>query len=173
MPYEFHLKMTPRVVSTLPVALNLGFAPTHDATLTIVRDFLSGTGVDQIDCIHAKRHTILTGATEAVDLSGGANDAFGTAFPMVTLCGLILINQDYDGTVNTTNLTIGGGANAANILGNTTVTKTIRPGQMFMDINGGAGGIATITPGTADIFQIVNAAGATNNCQLIFFGRST
>lgn len=174
MPFEFHLADRLRVVQTLPATINLGIAPTHDATVTMIRDFLSGTGVDQIDMIYAKRRSIATGATDVIDINGSTNDVFGTNIAMVTLCGVIIINQDVDGTANTTNLTFGGGANAiGSILGNASVTKTLRPGHIFQDINGSTGGIGAVTPGTNDSITIVNAAGATNNYQIIIFGRST
>ena len=173
MPNEFHLNLRARVVSTLVANQNLGTSPVHDATLTVVRDFLSGTGVEQIDCLYARRRIVASGATDTIDINGVTNDVFNQNIVMATLCGVIVVNQDVDGTPNTTNLTFGGGANAiANILGGAAATKVMRPGEVFMTINGSAGGIATVTPGTADIITITNAAGATNNYQIVLFGRT-
>lgn len=174
MPFEFHADMRLRVVSTLAANLHLGVNPTHDATLTVVRDILSGTGADQIDVLYERRRAITTGASISIDLNGTADkDVFENNLSMVTLCGVIIANFDVDGTLNTTNITIGGGANSVNFLGTAATTKIIRPGGVYCDICTGAGGIATITPATADLIQIANAAGATANVQMIFFGRST
>lgn len=173
MPFEFHLDLRARAVSTLNALTHLGVAPAHDATLSVVRDFLNGTAANQCDCIYERRRSLASGAVDTIDINGLTNDVFGNNIPMLTLVGVVLINEDVGGIANTTNLTLGGGVNAIqNILGTTAATKIIRPGGVFLTLETSASGIATVTPGTADIITITNAAGATNNYQIILIGRT-
>ena len=155
MPFEFHMNFNPRVVSTLTGAQQIGM-PIDDVTLQVARHFLNGTAAGQIDVAYARRRSVASGATDTIDINGVTNDAFNNNIAMLTLCGIILINEDTGGIANTTNLTLGGGANAiANILGNTTATMVLRPGGIFMNLNAtSASGVATVTPGTADIITI-------------------
>jgi hypothetical protein len=173
MPSEFHLDMKARVVSTLGATTHLGTSPIHDATVSLMLDFLDGTGVDQINAIYARQRTLASGATDTIDINGVTNDVFNQNIAMLTLCGVIILNKAVDGVVNTTNLTLGGGANAIpNVLGTAGATKIIRPGGLFMSVDGAAAGIGPVTPGTADTITVVNAAGAENRYQIILFGRT-
>lgn len=174
MPYQFDLDLRARVVSTLPAADHLGVAPAHDATLTIVRNFLSGTGAGQCDCLYERRRSLASGAVDTIDLNTSVTDVFGNPVSMITVVAFILVNEGVDGVPNTTSLTIGGGGalGMPNLLGNTSATKIVRPGGVFLTVENGITGVVTVTPGSADTFTITNAAGATNNYQLIIVGRT-
>ena len=179
MPFEFHLNTAARVASTLGSVTHLGVSPIHDVTVTLVKDFLSGTLAGQIDCAYARRRTVASGATDTIDINGVTNDVFNQNIVMATLVGFILINEDVAdangivATPNTTNLTVGGGANAiANILGGAAATKIIRPGGIFISLEPSINGIGPVTAGTADIITVTNAAGASNSYQIILLGRT-
>lgn len=174
MASEIHMDLRLRARSYLTGATWFSGTPNQDVTLTKTLDILDGTGTDQVDQIYARRRQLASGATELLDMSGAAlKDVFGNNLSFAKLCMVYIINEDVDGTANTTNLTVGGGANQiANILGSAGATKILRPGDVFLTANFGPNGIAAVTAGTGDELQIVNSAGATCNYQIILAGRS-
>lgn len=174
MPNEVHLDLRVQALSYLTGNTWMQAQPDHDVRVAKKLDILSGTAVQQCDVIYARRRSLASGATELLDLNGSAlKDVFGNNLNFLTLCFCLIINEDFDGTVNTTNLTVGAGTNQIpNLLGSAGATKIMRPGDIFVSANFGTNGIATVTPGTGDEIQIVNAAGATNNYQIILAGRS-
>lgn len=174
MASEIHLDLRLRAFSYLTGATYFAGTPQQDVTLNSKIDALDGTAVGQCDQIYARRRSLASGATELLDLNGAAlKDVFGNNLNFAKLCLVYIVNVDHDGTPNTTNLTVGAGTNQiANILGSVGATKILRPGDVFLTANFGASGIATVTAGTGDELQIVNAAGATNNYQIILAGRS-
>lgn len=174
MASEIHLDLRLRALSYLTGVTYFSGTPIQDVTLTSTIDALTGTLTDQVDQVYARRRSLASGATELLDLNGASlKDVFGVNLNFAKLCLVYIVNKDADGTANTTNLTVGAGTNQiANILGSVGATKILRPGDVFLTANFGASGIATITPGTGDELQIVNAAGATCNYQIILAGRS-
>lgn len=177
MPNEVHIDLRVRALSYLTgltYFAGIDSAPSQDLTISKAVHALTGSATDQVDQVYARRRSLASGATELLDLNGSSlKDVFGNNLSFAELCLVLIINEDADGTPNTTNLTVGAGTNQiTNILGSAGATKILRPGDIFLTANFGASGIAAITAGTGDELQIVNAAGATCNYQIILAGRS-
>ena len=177
MPNQIDINLRVRALSYLTgltYFAGIDSAPSQDLTISKSISALNGTLTDQVDQVYARRRSLASGATELLDLNGSTlKDVFGVNLSMLKLCMVLIINEDADGTVNTTNLTVGAGTNQIpNILGSVGATKILRPGDIFLTANFGASGMATIVPATGDELQIVNGAGATCNYQIILAGRS-
>ena len=148
----------------------LGHNPGIDQTV----EFFDGVGVGQVDVQWTRRLLIGSGATATIDLNGADADAFGNGNSFLTLCGIYLNAETYDGIQNTTNITVGGGANPfLGLFGVATGVKVMRPGQVFCRFNAGTGGLGTVIPGTGDLIAFTNAAGASATIQVSLIGRST
>lgn len=148
--------------------------PTWSGTMSLVQTFAAGTGANQFDQLYMAERTIASASNDDIDLSGVLTDVFGTTITAVELVGFVVINKAADGTVNTTNLTIGVGTNpVVGYLGGTTPTiGPIHPGGVVALMNPDATGLATITPSTGDIFRIANSSGASARVQVAFMLRS-
>lgn len=128
--------------------------------------FANGTGLNQANKIFTDTRAVTTGATDALDLSGGGLlDAFGVVLVYTALKGLIIRSA----AANTTNLTVLGNAAAVPILGTVATTMVLKPGGVFVWLDTSAAG-TTVTAATGDIIQIVNAAGATANYDVVLLG---
>ena len=175
MPAEVHMSLAVQILDYK----SSSFAPPPIFDLRPSRkiDVLNGTGIGQCDQTYMGRRSLASGASEIVDLNGTATkDTFGSNLAFLTLCMIYIINEDVEGgAANTTNLTIGGGTNpVVGAIGTSGAdTKLIRPGGVHLDYNFGTSGIATVVVATGDELTITNAAGATNNYQIILVGRST
>lgn len=177
MANEIHIDLRVRALSYLTgltYFAGIDSAPSQDLTITSALHALTGTLDGEVDQVYARRRSLASGATELLDLNGSTlKDVFGNNLSMLKLCLVFIVNEDADGTVNTTNLTVGAGTNQIpNILGSVGATKVLRPGDRFLTYNFGPNGIAAIVAGTQDELQIVNSAGATCNYQIVLAGRS-
>lgn len=147
------------------------FSPAVEQTLSIT----NGTGASQADQLFVDERTVSSASNDDLDLAGVLASAFGSTLTMAKLVGLIIINAPKSTTTaNTTNLTIGGATNPfVGFLGGTTPTiGPIRPGGfVFLGCND-AGGIGTVTAGTADILRVANSAGASATYQIGIIARS-
>jgi hypothetical protein len=129
----------------------------------------NGTGAEQGDKIYTATAQITTAGTLSLDLNGGGLvDPFGGAFNVARLKLIYIASSK----TNTTALTVLGTANAVPILNTAATTLTLGPGDVFAISRRAAAGIV-VTAGTGDILQIVNAAGATANVDIILVGAST
>lgn len=133
-----------------------------------------GFGVDQADLLFVDERQVASGATDAIDVAGALAAALGGTISMVELVAMLIINAPRSGPPNTTNLTIGGGSNPiVGWLGGTTPTLgPIRPGGMFLRAERDLAGICAITPGTGDLLNIANSAGAIATYQIALIGRT-
>ena len=173
MTAQANLNLNLRLDSRIPSTANLGAMPTHAPVISQIIELVDGTGVGQIDVIYAKNLTLTTGASIALDLTGVTKDSFGNNIVMTTLCGCVIINKGIDGAINTTNLTVGAGSNPfLGLFGVATGFATLRPGRILLEWCGEAGGLGTVVAGTGDTINITNDAGATNQFQVVLFGRS-
>lgn len=150
---------------------NVAGLQTATAPLSVTKtlDLANGVAVNQANVLFSNTYAITTGATQSLDLAGGGlTDAFGVALaPARVKCVVITASSS-----NTTNLTILGSANAVPILNTAATTMTLTPGGIFLACNPSATGWA-VTAGTGDIVQIVNAAGATANADVVLIGASS
>lgn len=144
---------------------------TASAPLSVTRalDLANGVAINQANVLFSNTYAITTGATQSLDMAGGGlTDAFGVTWaPARIKC--IYISSSAN---NTTNLTILGSANAVPILNTAATTVTLTPGGLFFACNPSATAWA-VTAGTGDIVQIVNAAGATANADIVLIGASS
>ena len=133
--------------------------------------FANGTGAGQADKWVSAERTLLTGATEDLDLSGSLTDIFGAAVVLADIVGFAL----YSLTTNTTNLTVGAASSnqwtgALNAAG----TVTLRPGQWMAfgcALSTDATGFPVVA-GTGDLLKVLNAAGASATYRVYALGRS-
>lgn len=151
-----------------------GNVPQWAASIPIIQSLGDGVVAGAADIAYVAERTVLTGANDDIDLNGVLTQALGATFSAVKMVTLLIINQQRDGTANTTTLTVGGGTNpVVGMLGGTTPTVgPIRPGGVFLRSETDLAGICTITAGTGDILRVVNSSGATNKYMIAVIGRS-
>ena len=155
--------LAPTLTSTVGLA-----ATTADAKALIDFTLTAGTGANQADMVYTASSTITTGATLSLDLKGSLVDAFGAAFTPSKLRLVYIASR----SSNTTNLTLFGNAASPLILSVATTTATLTPGDFFLVSRRATAGIA-VTAGTADIVDIVNAAGASAVVDIVIVGTSS
>src|SRR5688572_16006407 len=86
--------------------------PEFKPVLEMLIQLTDGTTVNKADIAYVDERTVATGATDSLDLAGVLSDAFGATVAAAEIVALMIINKPRIGTpVNTTDLTIGGGAN--------------------------------------------------------------
>lgn len=165
-------------ISTIVTATKTGsdpyggpsYAPTLNGTISTV----DGTGSGQADIVYTAERVVGDGANDDIDLAGVLTDAFGATITFVTLVSVTIVNAPISGTANTTDLTIGDGANPfLGFLGGTNPTVgPLKPGAAFQIAAADAAGIGTVTPATADILRVANSAGAAATYKISIIGRS-
>jgi hypothetical protein len=154
---------------------SLGSTPVSNRTLPHAVSYTDGTVANQFDQLYMAERTVADGANDDIDLAGVLTDAFGNTLTGAELVEITIINKQFDGTVNTTDLTIDGTVtngfkgflNAAGIVG------PIGPGGHFSIGCPDAGGLGTITASTEDIIRVTNSAGAANTYQIAIRMRSS
>lgn len=148
--------------------------PNFTPEIQAILNFTNGTGANQANILWADQRTIATAANDDLDLNGVLTNAFGATVSAVELVAIIVINAPRSGAANTTNLTIGGGANpVTGFLGGTTPTiGPIRPGGFVFLGCGDAAGLGAVTAGTGDILRIANSAGASATYQIAILARN-
>ena len=138
--------------------------------LELLYDMTDGTGVNQARNIFSDTRTLASGAVEQLDLnqaSTGLINVFGNSV-LFTKLRLILIAA---AASNTVNLSVGPAATNG-FLGpwNAAADRTkVGPnGVLFLyapDVNGW-----TVTAGTGDLIEVVNAAGASSTYSIVLIG---
>lgn len=151
-------------------------SPVDRSSPVFSRDITGLAALTSADVFFRREFTIASNASITIDLNGTGNeDTFGDGLNMVTMVCLMVINAPVDdgAAANTTNLTVGAGSNpVVGYKAGTTPTEVIRPGGVYLVANISAGGVATVTAGTADIITIANALGASAKMQICVMGRS-
>lgn len=144
------------------------------STIEKVLNLVDGTDANKTDEAYIAERTVASATNDDIDLAGSLENVFGETITFAEIVGIIVINQQKDGTANTTALTIGAGSNPfVGFLGGTTPTiGPIQPGGAFMLFSGHASGIGTVTATSADILRIANASGASNTYQIAIIGRT-
>lgn len=147
-----------------------GATPAWSATMSHSKTLKNGTTANKYDRQFIAERVVASGATDSIDLAGILSDPQGATITAAELVGIVVINQAVDGTPNTTNLTVGGGANP--VPGFSAAGPAISPGGMFALISPGDAGIATVTAGTGDILRITNSSGAQATYQIALLLRT-
>lgn len=142
------------------------FAPVIETLIQLT----DGTTAGKANLAFVDERTVASGATDSLDLAGVLADAFGQTIAAVEIVALMIINKPRAGTsVNTTDLTIGGGANGVFA---TAMPFVLKPGAVFLLAASDAAGVKTVTPTTADILAIVNSSGASAKYQIAVLARN-
>lgn len=133
-----------------------------------VFNFEPGTGAGQADVYFDDIRALATGANETLDLSGTAlNDPFGMPIAFAHIKAMII----YAAAANTTDLTVGNGANPfAGPMGAGANTLILKPGELFMAVRPTTG--YPVVNATSDGLKVANAAGATASYTIILVGTS-
>lgn len=155
------------VSSTLSSAMDLGVVASAPLSKNWALDLASGIGASQADVVWSDTRTVGDGATDDVDIRAALTTALGATFAPVKVKAVLIVAA----AANTTNLTILGDANSVPILNTAATTVTLQPGGMFLLTAPALAGIA-VTAGTGDIIQVVNAAGAAANFDIVVIGTS-
>ena len=136
------------------------FKPVLEALIQLT----DGVAANQANLAFVDERTLASAATDSLDLAGVLTDAFGLTITAAEIVALMIINKPRAGTpVNTTDLTIGGGANGVFA---SAMPFVLKPGAVFLLAAGDAAGVKTVTAGTADILTIVNGSGASAKYQI-------
>ena len=116
-----------------------------------------GTGINQASRFWSDRRTLATATGASLDLNGVLTDGLGASVTFTAIKGILIKSAD----ANTTILTIGNFTNGlATIFGAATQSFPMQPGELLIKATPSAAG-HVVTPGTADLLRIVNAAGAS------------
>jgi hypothetical protein len=145
--------------------------PVDSSSPVFIRDLIPGTAANQANYFFKSEQTIASGGTYTLDLSGTQQDIFGTNLAMTSVVSIMIINRAVDDSAadNTTNVTMT--MTLAGIMGGTTPSIIMKPGEMFQRANANAGGLCAVTATTADTITLTNAAGATAKVQICVIGR--
>lgn len=148
------------------------FGATPSVDLPVRKEIVlnSGTGTSQADKIwYDKARPINASATDSLDLSGGSlTDAFGAAFSLVKLKGVLIIAAD----TNVGNIALTRpAANGVPLFSAAGDALPIVPGGTVMWVAPNAAGVA-ITAATADLMDIVNAAASAAAYDIVLLGTS-
>jgi hypothetical protein len=154
----------------------MGQNPQWAAEIELMQALQVGTTVGKADLGYLAQRQVASATDDDIDLAGVLTDAFGATITAAELVALLVFNRprlDTD-TVNTTDLTIGGGSNPflGFLSGTTPKIGPIKPGGFLLLASPHASGLGTITAATADILRIANSAGAINNYVLGLLART-
>lgn len=139
--------------------------PRSDVAIALSRVFADGSGAGQAAVLYTASRTLASGANESLDLNGTAlQDTFGVNLALTKIKGVIIQARD----ANTTNLTVANVANSINMFG-ATFSLTLQPGELLAKVTNSNAGYA-VTPGTGDLLNIANAAGASATYDIILIG---
>jgi hypothetical protein len=119
--------------------------------------FTDGVGNGQANRFYRKTAVIAASGTDTIDLAGALTDEFGVALTFVKIRGLF-VEADL---TNTNNVNVFAGSNPlVGLLGGTTPTINLKPGEFFQWGAPGAG--LTVTPATGDIWTFTNSGAGTS-----------
>lgn len=133
-----------------------------------------GTTAGKADLSYMAERTVASGANDDIDLAGVLVDALGATVTAAELVAIMIKNVQLDGTVNTTDLTIGAGTNpVVGFMGGTTPTiGPIKPGGVVLLAASDVAGLGAVTASTGDILRVANSSGAENKYQIAILARS-
>ena len=153
---------------------SFGGAPQWAAVIDFLQDFGQGVTANTFDIAYMAQRTVNSASNDDIDLAGVLTTAFGATITAAEIVAIIIMNKPTDGTVNTTNLTIGAGTNPwIGVLGATHTIGPIRPGGVVLIGSGDAAGIGAVVAGTGDILRVANSSGALAKYQIGILARSS
>lgn len=129
----------------------------------------TGTAANQADKMWHNQSTLASGLNEDIDLAGTLTDAFGLPLTMVKLKAIVISAA----AANTTNLSVTAkGTNGVPFLLALGDGVVLYPGGLFVLAAPGAGGLATVAAGTADLINVLNGSGNPATYDVIVVGTS-
>ena len=137
-----------------------------DLTKECLIELASGVGSGQANQVFHDTRTVTTGATDSIDLAGVLVNAIRQTVTFLTI-KLVLIKAS---TGNSTILSVTRPANGVPIFAAAADACPVGPGGLFVWASPVAG--VTVTPGTGDLLDIVNAAGASAAYDIVIVGTS-
>jgi hypothetical protein len=159
------------LIGTLTGTAVHGSTPSFPISLAWAAPLVSGVGLNQADKIYGAAGIVLgPSAGLDIDLAGALTDPFGLAVVMVKLKAIALRAA----VGNTNNVNINRPAtNGVPWLTAVSAGIPLGPGGIFLFVNPGLAGIATVTPATGDIFRLDNSgAGTSVTVDLVLIGTS-
>jgi hypothetical protein len=165
MPLNLALKAGIRGNHTSAIDLGTAILPV-DVLAYITLD--SGTGANQADRIFTDTRTVTNGATDSLDLAGALLDAFGATFTLARVKAILVKSA----ATNSTDLQVARpAANGVALFPAASDAIVIKPGGVFFWAAPDATAIP-VTAGTADLINIINAAGANATYDVVIVGAS-
>jgi hypothetical protein len=161
---------TVQIASTLTGTALEGATPSFPLNLTWSAPLTTGTGASQADKIYTASITLGASSGQDVDLAGVLTDPFGGALTMVKLKAVAVRAA----AANTNNVNISRPAsNGVPWFLAASDGLSLGPGGIFVFVNPGSAGIATVTPATGDILRFDNSgAGTSVTFDLVILGTS-
>jgi hypothetical protein len=168
----------PLDLSTLQIVMNPvltgplleGATPIYSPPFVWAAPLTTGVGLNQADKLYTASITLGPSAGQDIDLAGVLTDPFGVALTMVKLKGVAIKASP----LNTNNVNVSRPAtNGVPWFLAVSDAFALGPGGIFLYVNPGLAGIATVTPATADILRVDNSAGGTSvTFDLVLIGTS-
>lgn len=151
--------------AAVTIASGVFESPTQDLVRKFRQSYANGTTTGKANRLYAASVALTDGGTTDLDLAGGSlTDMLGAAITFVNIRAIILSAR----ATNSTNVTVGNDAAAfVGPFGAAAHTVVLKPGMTacFFDDVGWA-----VTATTADIIQLVNAAGAAATVDVLLLG---
>lgn len=148
-------------------ALDLGTV-TLPIDVSAVIALANGTGANQADRVFTDTRTVTTGATDSLDVAGSLVDAFGATITMARVKAIYIKSA----STNTTDLQFARPAsNGVPLFSAVSDAIVIKPDGVFLWAAPDATAIP-VTAGTADLFSVINGAGASAVYDIVIVGSS-
>jgi hypothetical protein len=147
-----------------------GATPRYAPTFSWTAPLTTGTGASQADKLYTASITLGPSAGQDIDLAGVLTDPFGVALSFVKLKAVAIKAA----TGNTNNVNVSRpAANGVPWFLAASDAFALGPGGLFLFVNPGAAGIATVTAGTGDLLRVDNSgAGTSVTFDIVILGTS-
>lgn len=125
--------------------------------------FTVGTGDGQVDLFYADSRSVVSAATDIIDLNGVLLDSFGAAVDFLKIKGIVIVVKS-GGTLSVGPAAALGWATMFNA-----AADRIKVSKFFANFSDAGW---AVTAATADLLHLVNSAGATTEYDIFIFGSS-
>jgi hypothetical protein len=168
-------KVTASIQVTQSGANAYSGGPHWSAAHAFSKVFADGVAANQANIAYIAERTVASASNDDIDLYGVLSDALGETINAAELVTLFVLNEQKDGTQNTTDLTIGGHTDAVDgFLGDATHTiGPLKPGALLLLSSPGAAGLGAIVATYGDILRIANSSGAQAKYVIGILARSS
>lgn len=159
-----------QLTSTLTGTLLEGATPQFPLNLTWAAPLTTGVAANNADKLYTASITLGPSAGQDIDLAGVLFDPFGVALTMVKLKGVAIRAA----VANTNSVNVSRpAANGVPWFLAASDAIAVGPGGLFLFVNPGLAGIATVTPATGDLLRVDNSgAGTSVTFDIVVIGTS-